>query len=354
MKPRPAIAALEPYRPPQERAAALRLDFNENTRGCAPAVLRALGAATAETLATYPAVEPAEAAIAAAFGHSPATCLLTNGTDDAILLAAMTWLEAGAEAIVLRPSFALFRFYSAQMGAEVVELELPDRGGQFFTPVEQILAAATPRTRLIFLATPNNPTGHATPRAAVLALCQKLPETVVFADEAYADFLDDPRESLLGDVGPVPNLMVSRTFSKAHGLAGVRLGCLFAAPEAMAWLRRAHSPYNVNSLAAQCGRAAVQSPEWARASAVEARQAREIIEQALAEAGIPYWRSQANFVLFDAGARAAGLLAGMRERGILLRDRGRDRAGALRISCGTVGQTTLACEALREVWRGLA
>ena len=352
---RAAIRAMPAYLPPREGRTGLRLDFNENTLGCSPAVLAALRASSAEDLSRYPEYDAAERQITAAWGHSPATALLTNGVDDAIWLAVVTFLDPGDEAIVVTPTFAMYRFYCQQAGVAPVFVPCSSRelgGGVrvFELDMPALLAAVTPRTRAVFLANPNNPTGHAISETVLLQLARRLPDCLIFADEAYADFVAPGHRGLLDAVAATPNLVVARTFSKAYGLAGARLGCLFAPPGLVPDLRKAHSPYNVNTLALRCGLAALSDPAWAADYCRQVIASRAVVEQTLAACAIPYWQSRANFVLFEAGDRTDLLIAGLRRRGILIRDRRSDWPGAARISCGSVEQTTAACAALRQLW----
>lgn len=349
---REAILALPSYKPPIAGRTGLRLDFNENTSGCSPSVLRALAGLDGETVARYPDVAAAEAAIAAAYGHSPASALLTNGVDDALLLLALIFLEPGAEAIIPEPAFAMYRFYAAQTGARLVSVPFGRTPREFFTDCAVLGRAVTPRTRVIFVASPNNPTGHLTPTSDLIALAQRWPDILICVDEAYAEFVADDYAGMLPHVLRQPNLVVTRTFSKAYGLAGARLGCLFAHPDLLPVLRKAHSPYNVSALAAACGAAAVADTVWVRAYRRKVIASRSLLVATLDELAIPYWRSAANFVLCDAGTRAHELTVGLRTRGVLVRDRGGDIAGAVRITCGRVSQTETACAAIKEVWRG--
>lgn len=349
---RAAIAALEPYRPPA-RGAGLRLDYNENTRGCSPAALEALRAATAEELARYPEPEAAEAGFAPLLGLPARALLLTHGVDEAIALAAQCYLEPGAAAAVVSPAFAMYAFYSRQAGAKIVPVPCGERSlgpgcGEFVPPPPEALPDGA---RIVFLATPNNPTGHATPASDILAMAERRPRTLIFVDETYADFLPpEARTTLLTAAAELPNLAVARSFSKAHGLAGVRLGYLAGNPAWLETLRRARSPYSVSTLAVRCGRAALADAAWNTACRGDAARSRARIEAELAACGLFYWKSAANFVLFDAGERAAALLAALRRRGVWIRDRSGDRAGALRISCGTSEETERACAALRGAW----
>ncbi len=355
LRARQAIRAMPGYVPPREGRTGLRLDFNENTAGCSPAVLQALRDTTADDLARYPEYEGAEANITAAFGHSPATALLTNGVDDAIWLAVVTYLDPGDEAIIVTPTFAMYRFYCQQAGVTPVAVgyvnrEVGDGVRRFDLDPAAVVAAVTPRTRAVFIANPNNPTGSYAAEAELLALARQLPECMIFADEAYADFVAPGHRGLLDAVADTPNLVVARTFSKAYGLAGARLGCLFAHPGQLPDLRKAHSPYNVNTLALRCGLAALGDGAWAADYCRQAIESRPEIERMLAGCGIPYWQSRANFVLFESGGRTEALVAGLRRRGVLIRDRRADWPGAARISCGTREQTARACAEFRAVW----
>lgn len=352
---RDVIRRMKGYSPPKEGRTGLRLDFNENTVGCSPSVLDALRNATADDLARYPEYNQAEAEIAAAFGHTAATCTITNGVDDAIFLAALTFLDQGDEAIVVEPTFSMYRFYASQLSAEVRRVEWRERElrpgvREFYFIKEDVLAEVTPRTRIIFIASPNNPTGTLAAREDLLALAAAVPDVALFVDEAYADFVSEGNRGLLDEIGNVPNLLIARTFSKAYGLAGARLGCLFANEELMRTLRKAHSPYNVNTLAVICGRAAVRDREWVQDFRRQAIASRSLIEQRFLQMGIVWWKSAANFVLFQAGDACDFLLQGMRAHDILIRDRRSDYPGTLRITSGTVAQTRHALETFAELW----
>ncbi len=353
---RAAVAALQPYHPPVEDRRGLRLDFNENTLGCSPRALAALRALDGEALARYPDYSEAEAALAAGWGHTPATCLLANGVDDAIQLAVTAFAGPGDEIVLLEPCFAIYRFYAQLSGAALRRLRYRDRetgpGRRAFAlDFDELRAALNPHTRLVFIASPNNPTGHLAAPEMLLALAAQYPETAFFVDEAYAEFVAREYRGLLGAVTARPNLLVARTYSKAYGLAGLRLGCLFAHPELMPALRQAHSPYNVNVAAMAAALAAMQDKDWVENYRREVIASRDRVERRLSEHGIVWWESAANFVLFHAGEQCDALLAGLRRQGILVRDRRGDHPGALRLTCGTLAQTERALDALLALWK---
>ncbi len=346
--PRSAVRRMRPYRPPLEgRRRALRLDFNENTVGPAPGVLRALAALRADDVTMYPEYSAARAELARFFGVSPRELLLTNGTDDAIHLAVDTFADAGDEVLIVEPTYAMYRFYAERAGARVRAVRC---GHDLAFPAQPVLAALERRPRLLFVATPNNPTGAEVRPEVLRLVLRAAPRTAVFVDEAYFEF---GSWTALAWIRRHPNLIVTRTFSKARGLAGLRLGCLFTNTRLAAAMARAHSPYSVGAAALAAGLAASRDPLAARRYVDQALRARELLETALDRLGIPRFPSGGNFVLVDAGPRAAKLVAALARRGILVRDRRADfgRAGFVRITVGTVAQTARLVRALEALWR---
>ncbi len=356
--PRPAVRRMRPYAPPLEgRRRGLRLDFNENTAGPPRAALRALAALDGDDLAMYPEYGAARAAVARAFGVSPRELLLTNGTDDAIHLVVDTFAGPGDEVLIVEPSYAMYRFYAERAGARVraVRAAPGSGGGGGGFPLERVLAAlrrARP-PRVALLASPNNPTGAVMPAAALRAVLEAAPRTAVLVDEAYFEFCG---QTALGAIRRHHNLIVARTFSKARGLAGLRLGCLFANARLAAGMARAHSPYSVGAAALAAGLAALGDEAATRRYAAEVVRARGALEAALDGLGILRFPSGGNFVLVDVGARAAALVRGLARRGILVRDRRRDfgRPGFVRITVGTEAQTRRLIRALAALWDGRA
>ncbi len=346
---RRAVRHMRSYHPPLEgrgRRGALRLDFNENTAGPAAGVLRALAALDARDVATYPEYGAARAAIARAFGRSPRELILTNGTDDAIHLVVDAFADPGDQVLILEPSYAMYRFYAERAGARVTSVRF---GPPFRFPLERTLAALRRRPRLALLASPNNPTGTVIPAEALRRVLDAAPSTVVVVDEAYFEFCG---ATALGWIRRRPNLVIARTFSKARGLAGLRLGCLLANARLVAALSRAHSPYSVNAAALAAGVAALRAEPATRRFAAEVVRARGRLEAALDRLGIRRFPSGGNFVLVDVGRRAGRLVAELARRGILVRDRRRDfgRPGYVRITVGTEAQTRRLIRALEALW----
>jgi histidinol-phosphate aminotransferase len=270
--------------------------------------------------------------------------LLTNGGDEAIQLLFQTYVDPGDQIILLRPSYAMYRFYAGLAAAEVCSLDYGRPGFAF--PMAALLAAIRPTTRLILLANPNNPTGGCIGSADIECILRAAPAAAVLVDEAYFDFCGTTALPLLA---ACPNLFVCRTFSKAHGLAALRLGCLFSQPGNIAVLRRAQSPYSVNLCALLAARASLRDPAYLRAYVEEVRAARAFAAAGLRACGFRVHANCANFLLFEAGQRAPALCAALAARGILLRDCGRDIPGALRLTLGTRTQMETFLSELRAL-----
>jgi histidinol-phosphate aminotransferase len=349
-QPRARIKAMPEYHPPLAHREMLRLDFNENTFAPSPKVMERLRAITAEGLTIYPEREHAEADAATHFGLAPGQTLLTNGVDEAIHLLCVTFLEEGDEALISTPTFFMYDVSVGLMSGGLIRVQA-DESLEF--PLARFLAAITPKTKLIMLASPNNPTGAIVNRADLLKLCAAAPQAVVFIDEAYYHFHG---ESVMQDVARVPNLIVGRTFSKAYGLANLRLGMMAGPADLIGYVRKAASPYNVNGIALACLPEALKDQAYLDWYIAQVHAGRERVMGALDELGVKYWKSAANFVLFEIGPRHKELVAKMRDKGILLRDRSSDPGcdGYVRITIGIEEHVTRGITALREVLKEMA
>ena len=226
--PRAAVQRMAPYVPPTgNRLGNLRLDFNENTVGCSPQVLAALKQhISSEGLAVYPAYDALRAAAARFYALPPDQMLFTNGTDEAIHVFLQTFVDAGDEVVILRPSYAMYRFYAELSGAAIREVDY--LAGDFAFPIENLLDAITPATRAVIVSNPNNPTGTATDLVALDRILRKASHCPVLIDEAYFEFCG---VTLLPELARYPNAVVTRTFSKAYGMAGLRMGVLFSSAQ---------------------------------------------------------------------------------------------------------------------------
>jgi histidinol-phosphate aminotransferase len=335
---------MKEYHPPLGSRDALRLDFNENTLACSPKVREALGRISAGSLTRYPEREPVEAIVAAHLGLAAAQVVLTNGVDEAIHVLFEAFLEAGDELLLPVPTYTMYEIYASATDARIVTVQAAD-DLQF--PFERLLAAITPRTKIVAIANPNSPSGSAATCAQLVEIASCAPQSVLLVDEAYFHFHG---ETLMDLIGVLPNLMVARTFSKAYGLAGLRLGLLAGPVELMRWVRRVLSPYSVNSLALACLPPALEDASYLDGYVAEVLAARAEFEAALDTAGVRRWPSRANFVLVEIGARHAEFVQLMRAAGVLVRDRSSDPGcdGRVRITIGTREQMRQATMALNE------
>jgi histidinol-phosphate aminotransferase len=326
---------MAPYHPPSGgRRNKLRLDFNENTVGASPLVLDFIKRfLTAADLTIYPEYENALEDLATHFGVGHDELTLTNGTDEAIQLVVNTFIDDDQQVLILKPSYAMYRFYSELAGAKVGEIEYRPKNLAF--PLEELLERVTPDTRGIFISNPNNPTGTGTNVASLERILDRAQNAAVLVDEAYYEFCG---VTMLPLIRNWPNLFVSRTFSKVYGMAAMRCGCLFSREENMAYVRKAQSPYSVNMLAAMAARIAVQDRKFVEDYVTEVLAAREFLYVGLERLGAPYYMSQANFVLFRAGDRAVEIRDELKRRGVLVRDRSYELPGCVRVTVGTHDQ----------------
>ena len=348
---RKAVLSLAPYNAPEEgRAAKLRLDFNENTVGCSPAVLRALSRITAEEMAIYPEYQATTKRLARFFGVRPAEMHLTNGIDDALHLIADTFLNNGDSVLVIEPTFDMYRFFAELAGARVVSLRYDE---EMRFPVDTVIRALrqpVPRCpRVLYIANPNNPTGTLVRRDELARILRAASHTLVLVDEAYFDFSG---LTILPWIRRYRNLLVARTFSKSAGLAALRIGVLFGNPDMLAIMRRACTPYPVNTAALVAAEAAVRDPGFLRRYTHEVLASRAILEKGLVRLGARVYPSSANFVLADFGPAAKRLVRALDRKGILVRGR-RDfpRDGFVRISAGTRADTQKVLNAMEAILR---
>ena len=342
--PRARVQAMKEYHPPLGCRDALRLDFNENTLACSPKVREVLGKISTGSLTRYPEREPVEAIVSAQLGVRAEQLALPNGVDEAIHVLFETFLEADDELLLPVPTYTMYEVYASATDARVVAVQAAD---ELQFPFERLLAAITSRTKIIAIANPNSPSGSVATRAQLLEIASRAPHAVVLVDEAYFHFFG---ETLMNLVGAVPNLVVARTFSKAYGLAGLRLGLLAGPVELMRWVRRVLSPYSVNSLALACLPAALEDTAYLNWYVDEVLAARTEFEAAVDAAGIRRWPSRANFILVDIGAGHGEFVERMRAAGVLVRDRSSDPGcdGRVRITIGTREQMLQAVPAMNE------
>lgn len=342
--PRARVQAMKEYHPPLGNRDAMRLDFNENTVACSPKVREMLGRISAGDLTRYPERAPVERIVAEHLGVAPEMVVLTNGVDEAIHVLFETFLDSGDELLLPVPTYTMYEVYASATDARAVTVQAV---GDLQFPFARLLSAITQRTKIIAIANPNSPSGSIAAREQIIELAQRAPQAVLLVDEAYFHFCGETVISLLDTV---PNLVVARTFSKAYGLAGLRLGVLAGPVEIMQWIRRVLSPYSVNSLALACLPPALEDSAYLEWYVGEVIAARAEFANALDEADVRRWPSHANFILVEIGARHAEFVRLMSASGVLVRDRSNDPGcdGCVRITIGTREQMHEAVGVLNQ------
>ncbi len=345
VRPRRAVERLKPYRPPREgRGGKLRLDFNENTVGCPAGVIRALRRAlNPDALSRYPEYEDSKNVLAKFFNVAEDELLLANGTDDAIKMICDTFVNPGDHLVVPAPTFPVYEFFHSVAGGRTTQVRYDEK---FHLSAKRLLAAVTKRTRWIAIASPNNPTGTTLAKSDLRALLKGAPDTIILVDEAYQDFSG---ETVLPWIRKYPNLVVTRTFSKAFGLAALRLGCILTNAALAEPMRRSQNPFAVNSLALAGALEAIQHTDSVARYVEEVRANRAEFCRYLDSIGIPYVPSRSNFVLTRVGPKAPEIALRLREQKILVRDWSYDPRlkGYLRFTIGTTVQ-------MRRLLKGLA
>ncbi|HWW88135.1 MAG TPA: histidinol-phosphate transaminase [Vicinamibacterales bacterium] len=339
------------YQKPPELYEGLRLHQNENTGGCSPRVLEALARLRADQVGFYPPYAAATRDVAGYLGVAPENLALTNGLDEGIMALAVAQLRPSPgggipEAIVPEPAFEIFRFDTAVAGGALRQImPKPD----FSFPLEEVLAAIGRDTRLVFLTNPNNPTGIAMPLDAIREIAIQVPkEALVFVDEAYAEFAG---MSFIPELAAHPNVIVGRTFSKAFGLAGLRIGCLVGAPETLDPIRAAIPVYSVNVAAVAAIRAALSDLDHLKRYLQQVGESKALLYAACDRLGLKYWKSSSNFVLVCAGERTSTLVDGAFARGVYIRDRSTEPGctGCIRVATGIVEHTRRCIAVFEEL-----
>jgi histidinol-phosphate aminotransferase len=339
------------YIRPADRTGALRLHLNENTGGCSHAVIDAIRQITTEEVAIYPDYAALSRECAEYLGVREAQLVLTNGLDEGLLAATVSVFRGMRgrstlpEAIIPQPAFEMYSVFVAATGGRVVPVA-PRPNFEFAT--REICDAVTADTRIVFLTNPNNPTGQVIPREALREIARSAPpEVTIIVDEAYYDFC---AETFLPEIDAHPNVIIGRTFAKAHGLAGLRAGCLIGDPERLDAIRSAVPPYSLSVFAVAGWRAALRDREYLAWYRTQVEESRELLYAACERLRLPFWKSAGNFVLINVGSAGdpAELVDALASREILVRNRSKDPgcAGCIRITAGLVRHTEIVIEAL--------
>lgn len=342
------IHAMSAYKPPldgRDPKSHLLLDFNERTLPVSSDITQAMiDYIQAGKLQMYPAYGDIDSVIAQYCGVSAEQVMITNGSDQGIDLIIRASCVAGDEAIIPAPSFAMYSQCAKVENLKVVEPQFSREEG---FPLVGVLEAITPKTRIICIANPNNPSGTGIAREVIERILIAAPHATVMVDECYFEYSG---LTVCDWVERYTNLVITRTFSKTWGIPSLRLGFVLSCKENIQALLNVRGPYDINQLAVVAIRAALAKPEYTHAYVHEVmQQAKPLFEAFLGESGIPFWPSDANYVWCfpkDPGAINAALVAA----GILVRPKA-DAGGqvGLRVTIGTVEQTQRAIKVIQAV-----
>ncbi|WP_374408736.1 histidinol-phosphate transaminase [Pelagerythrobacter sp.] len=354
---KPWIEAIHAYVPGRATGAdgreLAKLSANENPLGTSPAALAALGEAAPPARYPDPDARALRQAIGELHGVDPARIVCGTGSDELLNLAAQGYAGPGDEVLFTRYSFAVYDIAARRCGATPVEAADAD----YATDVDALLGAVTERTRVVFLANPNNPTGSYLPAGEVARLHAGLPRDVLFVlDQAYAEYLaPEDDDGGLALAAAHDNVLVTRTFSKIHGLAGERIGWATGAPEIVDTLNRIRGPFNVTSHGQTAALAALGDHGFVERSREHNAEERARFSQAieaLGNHGLRALPSKANFVLvlFEGALTAAAALDELAEAGFAVRHLpGQGLGHGLRITVGTREQMDTIAATLREL-----
>jgi len=336
------------YEPlPDAPEGAMRLHLNENTDGCSPVVMEAIQRITRREITWYPEYRSATRAVAAHFGVDEDQVLLTNGLDEGILTLALAVVprHGRSTAVVVEPSYGLYGPVAVLAGATVAPAQ-PNADLSFNRA--NFRTAMTSDTVLAMLSNPNNPGGYLIDGPDIAGLADDLgPKAVLFVDEAYGDFAGVTALPLLRTT---PTLVIGRTFAKAWGLAGMRIGCLLAAPEMIRRLRGAIAPFSVNVFAAAALEAALADRAHFAWYLDEVRASKALLYETFDRLGLGYWRTNGNFVLVRVGD-APAIRQRLAERGVHVRDRSSAPGceGCIRVTAGLTEQARFFVSVLEDV-----
>lgn len=352
---RKPIQALKPYVPGKsiEEVKAryhpetiTKLGSNENPLGASPKVIEALGAALPK-VSLYPdgSSSALRQALAQTFGLEPGQIMVGNGSDEVLLLIAAAFLNPGEKVLVSENTFSEYEFAGRVMDGKIVKIPL--RKHRYDLPAFQKRLAAKPK--LVFLCNPNNPTGTYFTHAELEALLRATPpRTLVVVDEAYCEYADAPDfPRSLELLKAFPNLIISRTFSKIFGMAGLRLGYAFAHPLIIRETARVKTPFNVNLLVQAAALAALSDGDFKRRSIANNLEGRAFLEKELAARGLDPLPTQANFICFRVPRPAVDVCEDMLKQGLIARAlKSFGLEDRIRITIGTRDQNERFLQAL--------
>jgi histidinol-phosphate aminotransferase len=351
-----SLAVYEPGKPIEETArelgadpgAIVKLASNENPLGPSPKAIQAMRSAL-EGAHLYPDGSGFYLckAIATKLGLAPDQVILGNGSNEVIEFLGHAFLNPSDDVITCQYAFIVYKLLATAFNVRTIETPSPD----YQQNLEVTLEAITPKTRLIFIPNPNNPTGRLVSQSAINRFMARVPDTIIVVfDEAYFEFLDDPPNTLRF-VRQGRNVVVLRTFSKVHGLAGLRIGYAVAPPEIIQVLHKTRQPFNVNSIAQAGALAALEDDAHLRQTKLVVDEGRAYLQEQFAKMQIPFVPAVANFIMVNVGDGCAVFEKLLRRKIIVRPLKGYDLPEWVRISAGTMEENRKLIAALSDIMR---
>ena len=336
------------YEPPvKERKGKICLDFNENTIGPSKKVMEVLQRINPEDIFTYPDISLLKTNLARILNIKETELMITNGIDESILLLPLAYLNKGDEVILPIPTFIVYELYYTAIGASIVKVEY-NKDMSF--PTQKIIDAISEKTKVITLVSPNNPTGTVIPKVEIIQILEKAKKKniLVILDEAYWQY--NNMYTLKDLTKQYDNLIVLQTFSKAYGLAGLRMGYAIASEEIISTLEKVKLPY-VNSLGVIASLQALEDQEYVLGYLKDVQESKKQLYTALKEVGIKTYPTGANFFIAYFGEKIEYIYEEFKKRGILLRKVSNDSIlnGCLRIGIGSKEQSRIFIENLKDI-----
>ena len=329
-------------------ASVIKLASNENALGPSPKAIQALRKAC-EDLHRYPDASCAElkGLLAKQFKRDLSWFLVGNGSDELIVLALRAFVDPGDEVVVADPTFLIYALQAKASGANVISVPL----NHLRYDLVKMRAAITPYTKLVFIANPDNPTGTYVTKRELEAFLEDLPDQViVFLDEAYYEFVDAKDYPNAVRYLDSASLIITRTFSKAYGLAGLRVGYGIARPSLIRAMDAVREPFNVNRLAQAAACAALEDTAFLQRTRRMVRDGRRSLTQELARMGLRVVPSVANFLLVELGPNAAQVAHQLLAQGVIVREMSAWKLdGFLRVTIGTMPENRRFIRALKSV-----
>lgn len=345
--PRPGLRDVAPYVSPQPDVVA-RLNTNECPHPLPEDFADELAAAVRDLpLHRYPdgQMRRLREDLAAVHGHAPEGTWAANGSNEILLQLLQAYGGPGRRVVILEPTYLLHARLSWLTHTEIARREL---ASDFTITGAQVDDAISSMPDIVFVCSPNNPTGNAQPLDSIRALSERLPASLVIVDEAYGEF--SPATSAVPLVASYHNVAVVRTFSKAFAMAGARLGYVLTAPSVVEDLQRVRLPYHLSALTQTAGIVALRHRAEAQAILTDIGAQRDrLLDELRALHGVTVFPSDANFVLFIPPGDAAAIWQGLVDRGVLVRDMTAVVPNALRVTAGAEHEVDLFLKALKEM-----